>query len=65
MRWIILVMLLGNSYGLQVDNFIPFGEGNGDSIFLANDDNIKSLTAPSRLPFSDRSYSSIHVRLRN
>ena len=66
MRWLILVfMLFGNSCGLRMDDFIPFGEDNGDSIFPANDDNVRSLTAPSRLPFSDRSYSSIHVRRGN
>ena len=48
--------------GLTVEEFIPFGESNGDTVFFSNDDNTTSITVPLKFPFFGRLYSTIHVR---
>ena len=49
--------------GLTVEEFIPFGESNGDTVFFSNDDNTTSITIPLKCPFFSSLYSTIHVRV--
>ena len=57
-----LSLLAAGCSALSVDNFIPFGTANGDTIFFSNDDNTTSISVPVRFPFYDQLATTIHVR---
>ena len=46
---------------LSKSQLIPFGVGNGDTIFFANDDNTTNISMPVRFPFYDRLYQRVYV----
>jgi len=50
---------------LSVDQLIPFGTDEGDTIFFSNDDDTTSIAVPLRFPFYDRLFTTIHVRQCN
>jgi hypothetical protein len=60
---LVLLIALVNSgiLSLPVEDFIPFGEDSGDTIFFSNDDNTTSITVPQKFPFFNRLYNTIHI----
>ena len=61
LRSLLFIVQFGGAVGLHVDDFIPFGEDSGDTIFFSSDDNTTSIAVPLRFPFFNRYYSTIHV----
>ena len=59
----ICLLIVGCS-ALSVDQLIPFGTAEGDTIF-PNDDNTISIAVPLRFPFYDELFTTIHVRQCN
>ena len=60
-----LCLLAVGCSALSVDQLIPFGTDEGDTIFFSNDDDTTSIAVPLRFPFYDRLCTTIHVRQCN
>ena len=63
LRSLLFIIHFGGAVGLDVDDFIPFGENSGDTIFFSSDDNTTSIAVPLRFPFFNQYYSTIHVNV--
>jgi hypothetical protein len=57
----VILAFLISCQGVSVDDFIPFGPSEGDTIFFVNDDNTTSITIPLKFPFYNRLYSTVHI----